>query len=93
MSGMRETAQNGQKTAIFGLFNFRKTVHAIRSKFCTVILHHIMALCVQFNQIRITRIRASQKEKDISRLLHRICGSGFILNWEFKSSLAVAMNS
>ena len=27
---------------------FSKTVHTIRMKFCTVILHHSMVLCVQF---------------------------------------------
>ena len=36
-----------------------------------------MVLCVQFHQIRMTGIRASQKEKDLSRLLYRICASGY----------------
>ena len=70
---------NGQKTAILRLFSsFSKTVHTILTKFCTlaVLLHHIMVLCVQFQKIRMTGIGASQKEKDLSRLLYRICGSG-----------------
>ena len=42
-------------------------------------LHHSMVLCVQFHQICMTGIRASQKEKDLSRLLYRICGSGKLI--------------
>ena len=56
--------------------NFSKTVHAIRTKFLTVILH-IKVLYVQFQQNRMTGIRASQKEQDLIRLLYRTCGSGF----------------
>ena len=52
----------------------------IRTKLSTVILHHNMVLCVQFQEIRMTGIRASQKEKDPSRLLYRICGSGSLYN-------------
>ena len=39
------------------------------------------------NEIRIAGIGASQKEKDLSRLLYRICGSVryFALNWIFKT--------
>ena len=66
-----------QKQSFFDFFSiFLKTVHTIRTKFSTVILHHIMVLYVQFHQIRIAGIGASQKEKDLSRLLYRICGSG-----------------
>ena len=40
-------AKNSPKTAIFRLFSiFSKTVHTIRTKFCTVLLHYIMVLCV-----------------------------------------------
>ena len=56
---------------------FSKTVHTIRTKFSKVILHHVRVLCVRFHQNRMTGIRARQKEKDLSRLLYRICGSGF----------------
>ena len=45
--------KNGQKTAIFRLFSiFSKTVHTIRTKFSTVILHHIRVLYVQWHQNR-----------------------------------------
>ena len=45
--------KNGQKTVIFRLFSiFLKTVHAIRMKFSTVILHHIRVLYVQWHQNR-----------------------------------------
>ena len=45
--------ENGQKTAIFRLFSiFSKTVHTIRTKFSTVILHHIRFLYVQWHQNR-----------------------------------------
>ena len=55
--------KNGQKTAIFRLFSiFAKTVHMIRTKFCTVFLLHIMVLCVQFHQIRMTGIRVRRKK-------------------------------
>ena len=75
------------KKAIFRLFSiFSKTVHTIRTKFL-VILHQIMVLCVQFHQIRMTGIRASQKEKDLSRLLYRICGSGLILETSSQQSV------
>ena len=43
--------KNGQKTAIFRLFSlFSKTVHTIRTKFSTNILHHIRVLYVQWHQ-------------------------------------------
>ena len=45
--------KNGQKTVIFRLFSvFSKTVHTIRTKFSTVILHHIRVLYVQWHQNR-----------------------------------------
>ena len=45
--------QNGQKTAIFGLFSiFSKTVHTIRTKFSTAILRHTRVLYVQWHQNR-----------------------------------------
>ena len=41
------------KKAIFRLFSiFSKTVHTIRTKFSTVILHHIRVLYVQWHQNR-----------------------------------------
>ena len=47
------TPKNGQKTAIFRLFSiFSKTVHTIRTKFSTVILHHIRDLYAQWHQNR-----------------------------------------
>ena len=47
--------ENDQKKAIFGLFSiFSKTVHTIRTKFFTVIFHHIRVLYVQLNQNRMT---------------------------------------
>ena len=50
---VRNIAKNGQKTAIFRLFSiFSKTVHTIRTKFSTVILHHIRVLYVQWHQNR-----------------------------------------
>ena len=55
---------------------FSKTVHTIQSKFSTVILHHTTVLLMQFHYIRVTGIEASRKEKDLSRLLYRIFGSG-----------------
>ena len=46
--------KNGQKTAIFRLFLiFSKTVHTIRTKFSTVILHHSRVLYVQWHQNRL----------------------------------------
>ena len=46
-------AKNSPKTAIFRLFSvFSKTVHTIRTKFSTVILHHIKVLYVQWHQNR-----------------------------------------
>ena len=45
--------KKGQETAIFRLFpSFSKTVHTIRTKFSTVILHHNRVLCVQWHQNR-----------------------------------------
>ena len=41
--------KNGQKTAIFRLFSLFSTVHTIRTKFFTAILHHIRVLYVQFH--------------------------------------------
>ena len=44
-------AKISPKTAIFRLFSiFSKTVHTIRTKFSTVILHHIRVLYVQWHQ-------------------------------------------
>ena len=78
--------RNIAKNSHFSIFS--KTVHTIRTKFCRVILHHIMILCVQFYQIRMTGIRASQKEKDLIRLFYRICGSG---NYCFSSKSNVRL--
>ena len=39
-------------------------------------LHHNMVLCVQFQWIRMIGIGATQEEKDLSRFLYRIYGSG-----------------
>ena len=45
--------QNGQKTAIFRLLSiFSKTVHTIRTKLSTDILHHFRVLYVQWHQNR-----------------------------------------
>ena len=45
--------KNVQKTAIFRVFSiFSKTVHTIRTKFSTDILHHIRVLYVQWHQNR-----------------------------------------
>ena len=42
-----------KKTAIFRLFStFSRTVHTIRTKISTVILHHIRVLYVQWHQNR-----------------------------------------
>ena len=42
-----------KKQSFFDFFSiFSKTVHTIRTKFSTVILHHIMVLYVQFHYIR-----------------------------------------
>ena len=60
-----------------------KTVQTIRAKFCTVILHHILVLCVQFYHICMTGIRASQKQKDLSRLLYRMRDSGLFSNTKY----------
>ena len=47
----QNSPKNGQKTAIFRLFSiFSKTDHTIRTKFSTVILHHIRVLYVQWHQ-------------------------------------------
>ena len=49
--------KNGQKTAIFRLFSiFSKTVQTIRTKFSTVILHHIRVLYVHWHQNRMARM-------------------------------------
>ena len=57
MAGMRgkqpKLAQKWPKNSHFRLFSiFSKTVHTIRTKFSTVILHHIMVFYVQFHYIR-----------------------------------------
>ena len=50
---VRNIAKKWPKTAIFRLFSiFSKTVHTIRTKFSTVILHHIRVLYVQWHQNR-----------------------------------------
>ena len=67
-----------------------KTVHTIRTKFSTVILHHIMVLGEQFHQICMTGIRASDKEKDLSRLLYRT--SEYIFKIESFSKVVVEEN-
>ena len=68
-----------KKQPFFDFFSiFSKTVRTIRKNISTVILRHIMVLCVQGHQNGMTRIRASQKEKDQSRLLYHTCGSGTI---------------
>ena len=52
---VRNIAKITRKTAIFRLFSiFSKTVHAIRTKFSTVILQHIRVLYVQWRQNRMT---------------------------------------
>ena len=49
----RNIAKISPETAIFRLFAiFSKTVHAIRAKFSTVILHYIRVLYVQWHQNR-----------------------------------------
>ena len=46
------------KRAIFRLFSlFSKTVHTIRTKFSTFILHHIRVLYVQWHQNRMAGMR------------------------------------
>ena len=66
-----------KETTTFGPFSFlSKTAHTIRTNFSTVILRHIRILYEQVCQNRTTGIRGSQKEKDLSRLLYLICGSG-----------------
>ena len=73
---LRKIAKFSPKMTKNGHFSiFSKTVHMIRTKFCSVILHHIKVLCVQFHQIRMTEIQASRKAKDLIRLLYCICGS------------------
>ena len=48
---VRNIAKISPKMAIFRLFSlFSKTVHTIRTKFSTVILHHIRVLYVQWHQ-------------------------------------------
>ena len=89
----QNSPKNGQKTAIFRLFSiFSKTVDTIQTKLSTVILHHSMVLCVQFHQFRMTAIRASWKEKDLSRLLYRICGSGLSCQPFFSVESCTMMN-
>ena len=47
---VRNMVKISQKTVIFRFFSiFSKTVDTIRTKFSTVILHHIMVLYVQFH--------------------------------------------
>ena len=49
--------KKAKKTAIFlTFFDFLKTVHTIRTKFSTVILHHIRVLYVQWHQKRMAGI-------------------------------------
>ena len=59
---------------IFSIFS--KTFHTIRTKFSSHYTPYY-GLCVQFYQNRMNGIRVSQKEKDLNRLLYRICGYGF----------------
>ena len=59
------TSKMAKKTAIFRIFSiFSKTLHTVRTKFSTVILHHIMVLRVQGHQKHMTGIQAIQKEKE-----------------------------
>ena len=59
-----------KKTVIFRLYSiFSKTVHTIRTKISTVIFYTIVGSMCAISINSLTGIRASQKEKDLSRLL------------------------
>ena len=58
---------------------FKNRPYDLNKIFYSHFLHHIRVLCVQFHQNRMTGIRASRKEKDLSRVLYCTCGSGFLL--------------
>ena len=67
-----------KKHPFFDFFDFRKNCpYDSNESFYSHFLHDNMFLCVQFQKIRMTGIRESQKEKDFNRLLYGICGSGF----------------
>ena len=62
--GLRNIAESSpdQKTASYELFtNFSNTVLMFRTKFSTVILHHITVLCVQWHQNRMSVIWQTAK--------------------------------
>ena len=67
-----------KKQTFLYFFHFSEKL-PIRTEFCTVVLQHIMVLCVPRHQNRMTGIGASQKEKDLARLLYRTCGCGLII--------------
>ena len=78
MFGPKIDPKMAKKRPLFDFFDFcKKCPYDSNETFYSHFLHHSMGLCVQFQLIRLTGIGASQKEKDLSRLLHLICGSGF----------------
>ena len=69
---MRNKAKNSPKMTKKAIFlrtkfstflDFLKNAIRFERNFVQSVLHHIMVLCVQFHEIRMTGIRASQKEK------------------------------
>ena len=74
-----------KKQPFFDFFRISQKLknHMIRTKFSTIILHHNAVLFVQFKKNCMTGVRGSQKEKDLSGLVHRMCGSGFFSQWNF----------
>ena len=67
--------KNDQKSAIFGLFAIFSKPPYDSNEILYSHSHHVMVLCVQGHENRMIGIRASQTEKDLSRLLFRSCGS------------------
>ena len=56
-----------KKQLFLVLFRFSQKLHTTRTKLSTVTIPYNMVLCVQFQYIGKTEIRASQKEKDLTR--------------------------
>ena len=62
-----------KKQLFLVLFRFSQKLHTTRTKLSIVTIPYNMVLCVQFQYIGKTEIRASQKEKDLTRPHMRLC--------------------
>ena len=69
-----------KKRPFWTFFNFHKNCPYDSNEILYSYSTTYLGLYVQGHQIRMTGIWASQKEKDLSRLFYRTCGSGFFFH-------------